>query len=76
MAPVAPDQQRVAVRRGLGHVLGGDDGAGAGLVLHQHWLAQALAQLLRHDQAREDVVAAAGPEADDDADRLRREALG
>ena len=71
MAPVAPDQQRVAVRSGLGDVLGGDDGAGARLVLDQHRLAQPLAQLLA-DQAREDVVAAAGPEADDDADRLGR----
>jgi hypothetical protein len=52
-------QQRVAIRRCLRHALGGDHGAGAGAVLHQHRLAEGHAHLLRQ-QAGDDVHAAAG----------------
>ena len=63
------DEQRVAVVRLVHHVFGGDPSAGAGLVLVDDRLAEDFGQLVA-DEAGEDVVAAAGRERDDDADRL------
>ncbi|MNV61596.1 hypothetical protein D3C71_1541090 [compost metagenome] len=51
-------QQRVAVRRGRGHLLGGDGAVGAALVLDDDALAQRLARF-RRDRARQDVRRAA-----------------
>ncbi|MNL09214.1 hypothetical protein D3C87_1299660 [compost metagenome] len=68
------EQQRVAVGRSLGDVLRRDHGAGAGLVLHQHGLAQALVQPLG-EQARHDVGRAAGRERHDERDGLGRVGL-
>ena len=65
---VAGQRQRVAVRRGGGAGLGGDDAAGAGPVVDHELLAEALLQLLGH-QARGDVGDAARPVGHDDADR-------
>ena len=64
-------EQRVAVRRRAHDRLGGDVAAGARPVLDDEWLAEPLRQPLT-DQAREDVVRAAGGKADDDAHRPRR----
>ena len=47
----AVDEQRVAVGRGLGDVLVGDVGAGAGLVLDHHLLAES-SHILRRAAAR------------------------
>jgi hypothetical protein len=63
------DEQRVTVGRGLRNVFVGDVGARAGTIVDDHLLAQVLAQLGR-EQARVDVDAAAGREADDQPDRL------
>ncbi|MEI2746274.1 MAG: hypothetical protein V9G22_12960 [Ottowia sp.] len=57
-----------AVGRGLGHHLGAQRAAGARLVLDDHRLAQRLGHVARQ-LARDQVVGAAGGEADDDADR-------
>ena len=62
-------QQRVAVGLGLGHVVGAQRGAGAGLALDDHGLAEALRQLLGQ-RARQHVGGAAGREGHDQADRL------
>jgi hypothetical protein len=59
----------VAVGRALRHGVGGDDGIGARLVLHQHRLAPGLRQPLG-DLARHDVDAPARGIGDDDAHRL------
>ena len=67
--------QHVAVGRGLDHLERADRAAAAGLVLHQHLLAQFLAQAGR-DDARDDVGGAARREGHDQADRLAREGLG
>ena len=64
-------EERVAVRRRTHDRLGGDIAAGARPVLDDEWLAEPLRQPLT-DQAREDVVRAAGGKADDDAHRPRR----
>ena len=63
------DEQRVAIVRLVHHELGRDPPAGAGLVLVDDGLAQDFAELLA-DQAGKDVVAAAGRERHDHADRL------
>ena len=57
-------EERVAVRRRAHDRLGGDIAAGARPVLDDEWLAEPLRQPLT-DQAREDVVRAAGGKADD-----------
>ena len=67
----AVEEQRIAVGRALRHVLVGDVGAGARLVLDDYLLAEELAHA-RGEQARVDVDAAAGREVDDEADRARR----
>ena len=67
----ADQQQRVAVRRRAHDRLGADIAAGARPVLDDEWLAEPLRQPLA-DQARDDVGAAAGGKADDDAHRPRR----
>ena len=65
------EEQRVAVRRGVDDRLGAEIAAGAGLVLDHDGLAERIAQPLRCDP-RGDVDLAAGGEADDQADRMRR----
>ena len=62
-------KQRVAVRRRLGDVLGGDIVAGARLVLDDELLAELLGQPSA-DDARDDVGRSAGRIADDDAHRM------
>ena len=61
-------QQRVAIRGRLGDRLGSDVAAGAGAVLDDELLAEAIRQPLTH-QARLDVGSPAGGKADDDAHR-------
>ena len=61
-------QQRVAIRGRLGDRLGADVAAGAGAVLNDELLAEAIRQPLPH-QARLDVGGPAGGKADDDAHR-------
>ena len=63
-------QQRVAVGRGLRHRIGAEIAAGAGLVLHHHRLAEALAEFSA-DKARERVGGAAGGERNHEGDRAR-----
>ena len=65
------EQQRVAVRRRLGHDVGAEDAARAGTVVHQETLPQALGIVLG-EHARGDVARPAGREDDDDAHRARR----
>ncbi|OMP13304.1 hypothetical protein COLO4_01909, partial [Corchorus olitorius] len=62
------------VGRGLGHGVGGDDAARAGLVVDDDGLAQLRGQLLRH-HARGDVGHAACAKGHDDADGLVRQGL-
>ena len=64
-------EQRVAVRRRADHGLGRQIGAGAGLVLGDKLLAEAIRQRLR-DQARGNVGRTARRVADDEAHRPRR----
>src|SRR6476659_3763109 len=66
--------QRVAVGRGARRGDAGDDAAAAALVLDDEVLAERLAPALA-DDARDHVVAAAGRDRDDVADRLARERL-
>ena len=61
-------QQCVAIRGGFGGRLGSDVAAGAGAVLNDELLAEAIRQPLTH-QARLDVGSPAGGKADDDAHR-------
>ena len=73
---VGVHEQRVAVGRGARHVVGADQAAAAGAVLHDH-----LVERVRHDRghrARGQVHRAAGGERDDQIDRLalERELLG
>ena len=42
------DQQRVTIGRGAGHLAHADGAVGAGLVVHDHWLTELLAELIRH----------------------------
>ncbi len=65
------DQERVAVGRRLGGEVGADDTAGAAAVIDEDLLAQSLAELIG-DDAADHVVAAAGRERDDHADRAAR----
>ena len=68
---VRGEHDGVAVGRLPGHHLGGDRAVGAGPVLDHHRLTE----LLRErgaDDARRRIGRAAGREADDEADRLRR----
>jgi len=67
---VEAEQQRVAVGRGLRHLLGADVAARAGAVLDDHLLAEADAERLGH-HARAVVGDAAGGERHHDAHRLR-----
>ena len=62
------NQKRVAICNGFRHVVGCHYGARARLVLDDHGLAEVLGQFLGED-ARNDVVAAAGGKADNDVDR-------
>ena len=66
------DQNRVAVGRFLRRVVGRKPPARARLVLDDHGPAGASRCSFVRDEAREDVVAAAGREADDHADHLVR----
>ncbi len=66
---VVGDQQLVAVRRGLGHVVGPDASGRACLVVHDDRLVPDLAEPLA-DHAGDDVVAPAGSEGHDEGDRL------
>ena len=63
------DQDRVAVRIGLGDELGGDGAVRARAVLDHRRLAEQLLEL-RADGAADDVGGAAGDEGNDDPDRL------
>src|SRR5262249_26722828 len=62
------DQQRVAVRRGLGESARPDATGGARAVLDHELLAERAPHVLA-EQPRQDVVAAAGREWHDDGDR-------
>ena len=64
------DHQRVAVGPGARHLLDRDDAGGAGLVLDEDALPEALPQLLGIE-ARDHVGQAAGRIGHDDPDRLR-----
>jgi hypothetical protein len=64
-------QQGVAIRGRFGDRFGSDVAAGAGAVLNDELLAEAIGQPLTH-QARLDVGSPAGGKADDDAHRPRR----
>jgi hypothetical protein len=64
-------QQRVAVGRGLGDLIGADVAARAHAVLHHELLPQEVSHLGAHD-ARDDVGRTAGGERYDDANRLGR----
>ncbi|MNV52164.1 hypothetical protein D3C71_1442430 [compost metagenome] len=68
MQPDGPQQQRVAVRAGVRHVLAADVAAGARAVFHDDGLAVQLAQVFGQ-QAALDVGTAPGGEGHDDADR-------
>ena len=65
------EQQRIAVRRGLGRLFGADIAAGAGPVVDDHRLAPFLRQLLRH-HAHQRVGRGARRRRHDDLDRPRR----
>ncbi len=65
----AADQKGVAVGGFAGDELGADHGAGAGLVLDHHALAEPLSERVR-DGAPDDIVGTAGPDRHDDSDRL------
>jgi hypothetical protein len=65
------DQERVAVGGLVGDIFGGGSPAGSRAVLDHDRLAEQLRQFLA-DQAGEDIVAAAGGESHDHADRLAR----
>jgi len=69
------NQKRVAISNGFRHVVGCHYGAGARLVLDDHGLDEVLGQFLGED-ARNDVVAAAGGKADNNVDRPRRISCG
>ncbi len=74
--PDGAEQQHGAVGRALGDLGMGEVAAGARLVVHDHGLADVLAELLG-DHARGDVGRAAGREADHQRHRLLRgEILG
>ena len=64
-------QQRVAVRRGLGHRLGADVAAGPAAVVGDHLLTQRLAQALR-DDAADDIGGATRRIGNDQPDGLVR----
>jgi hypothetical protein len=68
--PDIGDEQRIAVGWSFRHGLGAGDAAGTRPVLHQHLLAERLAEL-RRDDARHGVGQAAGHIGHDEADRLR-----
>ncbi|KAG1246807.1 hypothetical protein G6F65_020493 [Rhizopus arrhizus] len=63
-------QQRVAIGRRFRDDARADVAAGAGAVLHHHWLPQLLLQV-GADAARQQIGAAAGRERHDDGDRVR-----
>jgi hypothetical protein len=71
---VGHGDEAVAVGRRLGHRVDTDHGAGAGLVVHQHRLAQRSAQF-GGDEPGDDVGGAAGRKGHDDADGLGRPGL-
>jgi len=71
LRPRGREQQRVAVRSGLGDAVGSDDRPGAGLVLDDHRLLQPLAQAIA-DETRHDVGPAARRKRHDDANDPRR----
>jgi hypothetical protein len=62
------DQQRVAIRRGLGHGIGSNHRARAGAVLDDDRLPERFLQV-RLQQPRQDVLCRAGLRRHDDADR-------
>jgi len=64
-------QKRVAVGCRLGGEVGADDAAGAAAVIDEDLLAEPFAELVG-DDAADHVVAAAGRERDDHADRAAR----
>ena len=61
-------EQRVSVRLGLHHGIGGDGAAGAALVLDENLLAQHAAERLRH-HPRGGIDPAAGGKRNDELDR-------
>ena len=69
--PVAGDVQEVAVRRGAGRRLGGDDAAGAGTVVDDELLAEPVGQPLG-DDAHGGIGDAAGTIGNDDPHRTAR----
>ena len=65
------DQQRVAVRRGLGGLRGADDAGGARAVLDEERLLEPLAELLR-EIAADQIGGASGAERHDHPHRALR----
>ena len=70
MRAAGGEQQRVAVRRGLGRLARADGAARAGAVVDDQLLAQVLGHALRH-HARHEVGGAAGRKGHDQAHRMR-----
>jgi hypothetical protein len=68
---VGPDEDRVAVRCGLGHVGRAQHSVGAGLVVDDDRLAERLGHVVG-ERAGDLVGGAAGREGHDELDRLRR----
>ena len=66
------EQQRIAVGRGLGDLVGADRAAGAADILDHHALAEPFAQALG-EQPRQHVGGGAGRERHHDADGAGRE---
>ena len=63
-------QQRVAIRRGFRHEVGGNDAVGAGPIVHHELLVHLSAELRRQNACR--GVGPARAEANDDANRTHR----
>ena len=64
-------EQRVAIRVRLGREIAADVAARAAAIINNNGLAPQFSQLLR-DDARDNVVSAAGREGNDDAHRANR----
>ena len=69
------EQQGVAIRGGLGDIVGADVAAGAGAVVGHHRLLPALAQT-RAEDARQDVGTGAGGVGHHQRDRTGRPVIG
>ena len=67
---VGHQQQRVAIRRCLGHLIRANGAAGTGTIFHNHWLAQSLLQGFRQ-KPRRDIGGTANAKGHDDANGPR-----